>query len=46
MDEAAAILATLLPAIRTRADPGFDPGLQMRITLRPARGMPMRLERR
>jgi cytochrome P450 len=46
MDEAVAILATLLPAIRTRPDPGFDPGLQMRITLRPARGMPMRLERR
>ncbi|MBP0446826.1 cytochrome P450 [Roseomonas sp. SSH11] len=46
MEEATAILATLLPAIRLRPEPGFNPGLQMRITLRPARGMPMRITRR
>ncbi|MBP0492234.1 cytochrome P450 [Pararoseomonas indoligenes] len=46
LEEATAILATLLPALRLRPDPAFDPGLQMRITLRPARGMPMRVERR
>jgi len=45
-EEAVAILATLLPAVRARTAPGFDPGLAMRITLRPAQGMPMRLERR
>ncbi|WP_338662940.1 cytochrome P450 [Pararoseomonas sp. SCSIO 73927] len=46
LEEATAILGTLLPALRLRPAPGFDPGLQMRITLRPARGMPMRVERR
>ncbi|MFH5926728.1 cytochrome P450 [Roseomonas xinghualingensis] len=46
MDEAVAILATLLPAARLRSEPGLDPGLQMRITLRPARGMPMWVGRR
>jgi cytochrome P450 len=46
MDEATAILATLLPALRLRPEPGFNPGLQMKITLRPARGMPMRIEPR
>ncbi|HEY8613044.1 MAG TPA: cytochrome P450 [Roseomonas sp.] len=46
LDEATAILATLLPALRLRSPEGFDPGLQMRITLRPAHGMPMRVERR
>jgi cytochrome P450 len=43
LEEATVILATLLPALRLRPEPGFDPGLQMRITLRPARGMPMRV---
>lgn len=46
LEEAVAILATLLPALRLRPEPGFDPGLQMRITLRPARGMPMRIHPR
>ncbi|WP_426957358.1 cytochrome P450 [Muricoccus radiodurans] len=46
MLEAVAILATLLPALRLRPPSGFTPGLQMRITLRPAPGMPMRLEPR
>lgn len=46
MDEATAILATLLPAVALRPEPGFDPGLSMRITLRPARGMPMRVHPR
>ncbi|SHJ33451.1 Cytochrome P450 [Roseomonas rosea] len=45
-EEATAILASLLPALRLRPEPGFDPGLQMRITLRPTRGMPMRVTRR
>ena len=43
LEEATAILATLLPALRLRPEEGFNPGLRMRITLRPARGMPMRV---
>ncbi|WP_084697884.1 cytochrome P450 [Muricoccus aerilatus] len=46
LDEATAILATLLPAVTLRPEPGFDPGLSMRITLRPTRGMPMRVHPR
>ncbi|UFN47312.1 cytochrome P450 [Roseomonas sp. OT10] len=46
MLEAAAILAVLLPALRLSLPPGAAPTLRMRITLRPARGMPMRVARR
>jgi cytochrome P450 len=46
LEEAAAILAALLPALRLRPEEGFDPGLRMRITLRPAHGMPMRVHSR
>ncbi len=41
MVEAVAILATLLPAARLRLAEGEAPELTMRVTLRPARGMPM-----
>lgn len=44
--EAVVILATLLPAIRLKLRPGYVPELKMRITLRPAQGMPMTPERR
>jgi cytochrome P450 len=40
--EGAAILATLLPAMRLAATEG-DPTLKLRITLRPGAGLPMRL---
>jgi cytochrome P450 len=43
MTEATVILATLLPALRLRPPEGFAPGLQMRITLHPSPGMPMRV---
>lgn len=46
LDEATAILATLLPSVHLRPEEGFDPGLRMRITLRPAQGMPMRVHPR
>ena len=43
--EAIVILATLLQGVRLRLRPGHDPGMRLRITLRPARGMPMTVER-
>jgi cytochrome P450 len=46
MLEAVAILATLLPAVALRLRPGYRPELKLRITLRPAAGMPMRIEAR
>ena len=42
--EAVVILATLLQGVRLRLRPGHDPGMRLRITLRPARGMPMTVE--
>ncbi len=42
--EAAAILGTLLPAFRLSVDPAFTPTPKLRVTMRPAEGMPMRLE--
>jgi cytochrome P450 len=44
--ESTAILATLLPAIRLGLRAGYVPEPRLRVTLRPAAGMPMRLERR
>jgi cytochrome P450 len=41
--EATAILATLLNSIRLRLRPGYIPELKLRVTLRPAGGMPMRI---
>ena len=42
MIEATVILATILRAVRLDLRPGYVPSLKMRITLRPAGGMPMR----
>jgi cytochrome P450 len=39
--EAVAILGTLLPAVHLRADPQFRPTPKLRVTMRPAEGMPM-----
>ncbi len=44
--EAVVILATLLRSVHPSLRPGYVPELKQRITLRPAAGMPMRLERR
>jgi cytochrome P450 len=44
--EAAAILGTLLPAFRLSADPAFTPTPKLRVTMRPAEGMPLRLQQR
>jgi cytochrome P450 len=44
--EAAAILATLLRAVRPELPAGHEPGLRLRVTLRPAAGMPVRPRRR
>ena len=44
--EAVAILGTLLPAARLTAAPDFKPTPKLRVTMRPAEGMPMRVERR
>src|SRR3954452_13874209 len=44
--EAAAILATLLRSVRLELRPGYVPELKQRITLRPAGGMPMRVQSR
>jgi cytochrome P450 len=44
--EAVAILATLLPAIRLTLRAGYTPEPRLRVTLRPAAGMPMRVVRR
>jgi cytochrome P450 len=46
MLEAAAILGTLLPAFHLAAAPGFVPTPKLRVTMRPAEGMPMRIEPR
>jgi cytochrome P450 len=42
--EAAAVLAVLLPSVRLRLRPGYVPEPKLRVTLRPAKGMPMRIE--
>ena len=44
--EAAAILGTLLPATRLSAAAGFKPTPKLRVTMRPAEGMPMQLNKR
>jgi cytochrome P450 len=44
--ESAAILATLLPAARLTVPAGFKPTPKLRVTMRPAEGMTMKLERR
>ena len=41
--EAAAVLATLLSAFKLRLRPGYVPEPKLRVTLRPAGGMPMRV---
>jgi len=41
--EAAAVLAVLLPSVHLRLRPGYIPVPKLRVTLRPAHGMPMRL---
>jgi cytochrome P450 len=41
--EATAVLAVLLSSLRLRLRPGYIPRPKLRITLRPADGMPMRL---
>jgi cytochrome P450 len=41
--EATAVLAVLLSSLRLRLRPGYTPQPKLRITLRPAGGMPMRL---
>lgn len=46
MLEAVAILATLLPATRLTLRPGYVPEPRLKVTLRPAGGMPMRIEKR
>jgi len=44
--EAVAILGTLLPAVHLRVQPGYVPVPKSRITMRPAQGMPMTIEKR
>ncbi len=44
--EAVAILGTLLPRVHLSAAPGFKPTPKLRVTMRPAEGMPMRVTRR
>jgi cytochrome P450 len=39
--EAAAVLAVLLPSVHLRLRPGYTPVPKLRVTLRPAHGMPM-----
>jgi cytochrome P450 len=46
MLEAVLILATLLRSTRATLRPGYTPELKLRVTLRPAAGMPMRIEPR
>jgi cytochrome P450 len=43
--EATAVLGTLLGAFQLRMRPGHYPEPRLRVTLRPAGGMPMRIER-
>lgn len=44
--EAAAILAVILPHLRAKARPGFQPTPKLRVTMRPAEGMPMAISAR
>jgi cytochrome P450 len=44
--EAVAILGTLLPAVQLHAAADFRPTLKLRVTMRPAEGMTMRIARR
>jgi cytochrome P450 len=44
--ESVAILATLLPAVRLTLRAGYVPEPRLRVTLRPADGMPMRVDPR
>lgn len=44
--EAAAILGVILPRLRLSARPGFVPTPKLRVTMRPAEGMAMRLSHR
>jgi cytochrome P450 len=44
LTESVAILATLLPAVRLTLRPGYTPEPRLRVTLRPAAGMPMRVD--
>jgi cytochrome P450 len=44
--EAVAILGTLLPAVHLDAAAGFRPTPKLRVTMRPAEGMPMTMARR
>lgn len=44
--EAVAILGTLLPAIRVQVNPDYVPVPKVRITMRPAEGMPVTIEKR
>jgi cytochrome P450 len=44
--EAAAILGTLLPSFRLTAAPDFVPTPKLRVTMRPAEGMTMRIDAR
>ena len=44
--EATAVLATLLRAVRLGLPAGHEPGLRLRVTLRPAAGMPVLPRRR
>jgi cytochrome P450 len=46
MLEAVAILGTLLPRMRLDAQPDFTPTPKLRVTLRPAEGMPMTVSHR
>ena len=43
--EAAAVMATLLRSFQLKLRPGYTPEPRLRVTLRPAEGMPMRLQR-
>ena len=44
--EAVALLGTLLPVAHLHADPAFRPTPKVRITMRPAEGMPMTVQKR
>lgn len=44
--EAIAVMASLFRSFRLTLRPGYRPEPRLRVTLRPAGGMPMRLQRR
>ena len=44
--EAVALLGTLLPAAHLHAEPDFRPTPKVRVTMRPAEGMPMTVQKR